>query len=116
MRIKVIRLSTKSTLMRTRGNELSLTPDEQLSRAREMVFGDAYQASKALITGNVEYSPGGISLDEVVLYALGVQRHHVQPHLFGQIGGALRQERVALLAADIVVRRLWAPTSSNISP
>ena len=48
-------------------------------------------------------APGGISLDEVVLYALGVQRHHVQPHLFGQIGGALRQERVALLAADIVV-------------
>ena len=42
------------------GNELSLTPDEQLSRAREMVFGDAYQASKALITGNVEYSLGTI--------------------------------------------------------
>ena len=46
--------------VRLSGNELSLTPDEQLSRAREMVFGDAYQASKALITGNVEYSLGTI--------------------------------------------------------
>ena len=46
--------------VRLSGNELSLTPDEQLSLAREMVFGEAYQASKALITGNVEYSLGTI--------------------------------------------------------
>ena len=40
--------------------ERSLPPDEQLTRAREMVFGEAYQASKALITSNVEYSLGTI--------------------------------------------------------